>query len=111
MSNELARIMIITSAQELHTGSDTRGVLSQAQRLATTIGIASPDVLAQNLVAFCGSIGAVLTRIEDFGSNFILDQVELQIEVTAKGEIRLIGSASTELAGGVKLLFRRNERK
>ena len=41
--------------------------------------------------------------------DYDLHSIELAIDITAKGEVRLIGSLSTELTGGLKLVFIRQQ--
>lgn len=56
---------------------------------------------------FCKRISDALTSAAETSSGFTLKSFEVTIEISARGEVRLIGSASSEVRGGVKLIFTR----
>ncbi|MCA2215449.1 Pepco domain-containing protein [Jidongwangia harbinensis] len=84
-----------------------KGLFSAAQAAATKVGAVSVGELSGNLRAMCGRLGEMFAATRELSGEFELDEFEVILELTAKGEVRLIGSASTEVKGGVKLIFRR----
>ncbi|MFY1689132.1 Pepco domain-containing protein [Plantactinospora sp. WMMB782] len=83
-----------------------KGLFSAAKSAATKIGTVNADQLATNLEAICGRLAGVFQAARRATGGFELDSFEVMLEFTAKGEVRLIGSASTEIKGGVKVVFR-----
>jgi hypothetical protein len=63
--------------------------------------------MVNSLKEFSAAISASLSGTADRISDFALNSLEFTVELTAKGEVRLIAAASTELKGGIKLVFSR----
>ncbi len=97
--------MIVYSEFERQTGE--KSILDTSQRLVDRVGTVSSNTLAKNLESFCEQVGEVFDGVSAVVKNYQLDTVEITVEVSAKGEVRLIGSASSELRGGLKLIFSR----
>ncbi|WP_400767215.1 hypothetical protein [Methylosinus sporium] len=97
---------IVVSDPEKNPGE--KSLFDRTVRGAPPI-IASASDVTKNINTFCqafvggieGAVGA-LTKYQ-------LDKIEINVELNAKGEVRLIASASTELKGGIKLIFIRKE--
>lgn len=64
------------------------------------------ELFGQTLGEFCGTFANGLDPIDRQSSNFKLDTVEMYIELTSSGEIRLVASAGTDVAGAIKLTFK-----
>jgi hypothetical protein len=84
-----------------------KGLFSAAQSLSTKIGVIRSGDLAANLSSVCSHLAEVFQSAQRATGGFALDEFEVTLELTAGGEVRLIGSASTEFRGGIKLVFRR----
>lgn len=75
--------------------------------IVTKIGSLDSAVLSANLTAFCKRISGALTSAADVASGFRIDTFEVTVDVTARGEVRMISSISSEIHGGIKLIFTR----
>jgi hypothetical protein len=98
-------ITIVSSEFEHQTGE--KGFFDAPQRLADKVGTVSSDVLAKNLQSFCEEIGEAFDGVSTAVKNYQLDSVEITVQVSASGEVRMIGGASVQLTGGLKLTFSR----
>jgi hypothetical protein len=101
-------ITIVSSEFEQQPGE--KGFFDAPQRLADTVGIVSSDVLAKNLQSFCEQIGEAFDGVSTVVKNYQLDSLEITVQVSATGEVRLVGGASAQLTGGLKLIFSRQDR-
>lgn len=96
--------MIVNEDEESVTGE--KGLFTDSgSRVRRIIKVQAED-LAASLRNFCQQIAAMMSNV-DFTGGFGLESIEVQIELTAKGEVRLIGAAGAETKGGVKLTFTR----
>ncbi|ADJ48159.1 hypothetical protein AMES_6334 [Amycolatopsis mediterranei S699] len=86
-----------------------KGLFSTARQVAGRIGELDSEELAQNLSAVCSRLASAFRRAAEASEMFELDAFEVNLDLTAKGEVRLVGSFSSEIKGGVKLVFRRTE--
>lgn len=68
------------------------------------------DQLSDSFRKFSEDFSAGIESIEKLPKQFELDTIELNIEITGKGEFRIIAVVSAEAKGGIKLVFRRNSR-
>lgn len=68
----------------------------------------SVGTLSENVASLCEYVGQVFSMSQAAVGDLTLDAVEVTVEVTAKGEVRLIGAASAEVKGGLKLQFKRS---
>jgi hypothetical protein len=84
-----------------------KGLFSGARSLSTRIGSISGGDLAANLSTVCSRLAEVFRSAQRATGEFALEEFEVTLDLTASGEVRLIGSASAELHGGIKLVFRR----
>lgn len=65
------------------------------------------DTLQKNLTEFIEKLGASLKNIQSGISNYDLDEIEINIEVSATGGISLVGSIEAGATGGITLRFKR----
>ncbi|WP_240490761.1 hypothetical protein [Amycolatopsis vancoresmycina] len=86
-----------------------KGLFSTARQVAGRIGELDSEELARNLSAVCSRLANAFRRAGEASEAFGLDAFEVNLDLTAKGEVRLVGSFSSEIKGGVKLVFRRTE--
>jgi len=66
----------------------------------------SPEIFSEKLSDFCGAVVRGLDTIDDRVSHYSLDAIEMHVELTSKGEIRLVAAAAAEVKGAIKLTFR-----
>jgi hypothetical protein len=97
-------ITIVSSEFEHLPGEKT---IFDPQRLADKVGTVSSEVLAKNLQSFCEEIGEAFDGVSTVVKNYQLDTVEITVQVSATGEVRLVGGVSAQLTGGLKLIFSR----
>jgi hypothetical protein len=98
-------ITILSSEFDQQPGE--KGFFDASRRMVDRVGTVSSDVLAENLQSFCEEIGEAFDGVSTVVKNYQLDSVEITVQVSASGEVRLVGGASTELTGGLKLIFSR----
>lgn len=105
--NERTLIPIIYDQQELDQESGEKGIFTASLTQTRRIGELEVEHLAETLKQFCSTMGQTFQGVTTAINDFELRTVELSVDVTAKGEVRLIGSLGTELKGGLKLTFER----
>jgi hypothetical protein len=98
-------ITIVSTEFEHQPGE--KGFFDAPQRLANRVGTVSSDVLARNLESFCEEFGEAFDGVSTAVRNYQLDSVEITVQVSATGEVRMVGGASAQLTGGLKLTFSR----
>jgi hypothetical protein len=98
-------ITIIYREEPDHEGS--KGFGSSFEEAVHKVGELSVSAVTENLKRLCGSIESVLKDIELTSIPYSLDEVELSVELTGTGEVRLIGSIGAQVQGGIKLKFKR----
>lgn len=67
------------------------------------------DTLRDNLTAFLSAFSYTLDYVENSVSGFHLDEIDVNVEVSAEGSISLIGAVQAGASGGIALKFKRNE--
>lgn len=65
------------------------------------------STLQSNLSDFITRLGTSLENVQSGISNYILDEIEINIEVSATGSISLVGSIEAGTTGGITLRFKR----
>lgn len=86
----------------------TRGVLGDARTKVSNLTIVAADKLADHMKSFSSQFGQALSSISDIGGNFHLDEVKVSLEITAEGQVAIMGSGiSTGGTAGVELTFKR----
>ena len=98
---------IVYVEEQLDEGA--KGPLGAIRRRIEKVGVLDFASFGVNLRDFCARIGSTLESVGDSASPYRLDSFELTVEVTAKGEVRFVGSAATEIRGGLKLVFKRSK--
>jgi hypothetical protein len=102
-------ITIVSSEFEHQRGE--KGIFDAPRRLVYKVGTVSSDVLAKNLQSFREEIGGTFAWVSTVVKNYQLDSVEITVQASATGDMRLVGGASTKLTGGFKLIFSRQARR
>ncbi len=105
--NEPKSITIIYDELEFDRGLGEKGLFATKITQTRKIGELDAENLAETLKKFCSTIGKTFQGATTAIDDYELKTFELNVDVTAKGEIRFIGSFGTELKGGLKLIFER----
>ncbi|MBH8552080.1 hypothetical protein I8751_06780 [Nostocaceae cyanobacterium CENA357] len=73
----------------------------------------SAEKLEQNMTGFLQVVGRLFSRAEQqVNSKMQLEEIELSVEISGEGEVKLIGSgAKASGKGAIKLTFKRQEPK
>jgi hypothetical protein len=110
MTEDLQRpfsIQIISEETRSAAVIGEKGLFAPEERIARQVASLDLSQFSVNLQAFCQEIGSAFDKISAVVDKFELDSFELTLDVTAKGEVRFIGSAGTEIKGGLKVVFQR----
>jgi hypothetical protein len=100
-------VQLIYEEQLVTRDDAAKGLFANEVRIARHVASLDLSQFSSNLTAFCQQIGSAFGGITTVVDNFELNSFELTLDVTAKGEVRFIGSAGTEVKGGLKVLFQR----
>ena len=96
---------------ELVQEEGAKDIFGSPGRLVRKVEAIDTIELAAKLDDFCKSIGKAFEGVSTAVKDYELQGFEIAVEVTGKGEIRFIGSISSELKGGIKLMFSRQQNK
>jgi hypothetical protein len=67
------------------------------------------DVLESNVNIFVAQMSSILSKAPDSISKFRLDEFTVSVEISASGEISILGTgAGAEVKGGVEFKFKRS---
>jgi hypothetical protein len=96
--------------------SNTRGWGDEVKEPTGTKGDAVPvsaKKLEQNMTQFLQLVGRLFNQAEQqANSKMQLEEIELSVEISGEGEVKLIGSgAKASGKGAIKLTFKRQEPK
>lgn len=98
-------LQIIYCEQDIHDGAKAFG--SGLKNLVNKTGVLDTSHFKTQIAQFCDQISNTLNDLHPSNSDFKVDSFEVTVDITAKGEVRLVGSIGTELKGGVKIVFKR----
>lgn len=98
-------IQILVDGEDLQPGS--KSLFDSAAALSLRAVSVNTSELAEKLRLFCVGIDGMFQSVTSSIGQFELESFEITAELTAKGEVRLVGSVGTEIKGGLKLIFRR----
>lgn len=87
-----------------------KGIFSGNIKRVTRLGHLDSETLASNLKTLCHEVGEAFSQVTAPVRDYELESFEVQLEVTASGEIRMVGSVSSEVKGGLTLTFSRHGR-
>jgi len=91
---------------EIEVSEQGKGLGTVVGRLVKKYGTLNAAALSNNLANFCRQMGLIFRDVSTSIENYDLETIELNTEITAAGEIRMIGGVSGEMTGGVKLIFK-----
>jgi hypothetical protein len=91
---------LIDSPQSRRRGGMRDTVLSYAE--------IPTDKLNDQLLGFMDKVGSMVEKLPGNLGEFALDEIELSLEITAKGEVGFLGTGGgIEGSGGIKITLRR----
>ena len=97
---EVVYIDLVDTEQE-------KGLFGDAARRITRVAHLDAEALAVGVQSVCSQLAEAFDGVSAAVRDYELEGFDVQLEITAKGEVRLVGSASTEVKGGVTLRFHR----
>jgi hypothetical protein len=83
-----------------------KGFFSNAENLLKKVEKVTPEKLQESMSNFVQTISKIFKEIQPIAAGTTLDKIEISVEMTAKGEIRLIASGGMETKGAIKLTFK-----
>lgn len=86
------------------TADGAKGVFDRSSA-GIGVTVAELKTISTSVSQFCEEFLTGLQSIEAHQGTFGLNSVEFGIELTLKGEVRLIAAASAETTGSIKLTF------
>jgi hypothetical protein len=85
---------------------DTPGSKGLSGRAVLRAGQVSTEALASSLRDLCAQVGAVFGETRRTVEGLELEGMDVTVEVTGSGEVRLVGAVRAEVSGGITLRFR-----
>lgn len=105
MSDPTPHPGLLVVYDEVETQDDAKGLSSTFGSIVRKIAPLETDALAISLQYLCSEFEKLFDKAAAAGALYQLSSFEVMVDFSAKGEIRLIGSASSEFRGGLKLTF------
>jgi hypothetical protein len=103
-------VLVIYDDYELQQGA--KNIWNTSIPTVRKLGVLDTAKLADNLKELCKHLGTVFDKVTTAVENYELQTVEVVIDITAKGEVKLLGSGvSGDMKGGIKLVFSRQSRR
>ena len=105
-----SEVLVVYDDYELEQGA--KGIWDSSIQTVKKLGVLDTAKLADNLKQLCKHLGAVFENVTTAVENYELQTVEVVVDITAKGEVKLLGSGvSGDMKGGIKLVFSRHSRR
>ena len=86
---------------------DSKGLSDAYERATRKLGDLNITVFQEKLTTLCLKLSEAIHSLDSERSEYFLESFEVNVDVTAKGEVRLIGSVSSEVKGGIRLVFKK----
>ena len=102
-------ILVVYQDEELRASDNSKGLFANVTDKVMRIAPLNIGEFTDNLRELCSQLGDVFDKVAPAIKTYSLDSFELAVDVTAKGEIKFIGSVGTDLKGGIKLVFKRSK--
>ncbi|MEV6549246.1 hypothetical protein AB0M57_11095 [Streptomyces sp. NPDC051597] len=109
MSSEKPRTEVPVITVDYGVDDGEKSVFSRTRVAVTHVTRISADVLARGVADLCQYVGGVFDQASTASDTLELTGLEVHIQVTGKGEVRLVGATSAEINGGMKLIFQRRQ--
>jgi hypothetical protein len=103
--NEIPAISIIYDDPDDLDGA--KGLRSAFDRAVRKVGDLDVSTFKDRFGALCSHLVEAVNAVEVTTKDYGLESFEVTVDVTAKGEVRLVGSVGTEVKGGIKLVFKK----
>lgn len=108
-SNSLAQSTSISIIYDEADDIDgTKGIRGAFDRVVQKVGELDLATFKDRLHHLCSHLSEAVDSMSMPTNTYRLDSFEVTVDVTAKGEVRLVGSVGSEVKGGLKLVFKRN---
>lgn len=86
------------------------GFMTKEQnKAAMIVGKVPLNTLAQSLSVFAAEMDKIFSDAQSESKKYILEEIEVSVDISASGSIRLIGTVEAGASGGLKLTFKRNK--
>lgn len=82
-----------------------KAIFGRAREAAARLSSVGVAELSANMARLCQQVGAVFAQAAAAADTLELKSVEVTVEVSASGELRLVGAVSSQVKGGLKLVF------
>ncbi|MEU9324090.1 hypothetical protein AB0D91_09765 [Streptomyces canus] len=109
MSSEQLRAGVPVITVDYGIDDGEKSVFSRTRAAVTQVTRISTDVLARSIADLCQYVGGVFDQASTASDTLELTGLEVHVQVTGKGEVRLVGATSAEINGGMKLIFQRRQ--
>lgn len=94
--------------QHLQSKGEASFLSKEQNKVAMIVGEVPLNTLTQSLSAFTVEMDKILGDAQSESKKYILEEIEVSVDISASGSIRLIGSVEAGASGGLKLTFKRN---
>jgi hypothetical protein len=102
----MANIQLTVVADE-DVVEDSKGIWDQTDKKLRKVLAVGADELSTRVQELAEGLSQVLERVHESIGKYGLDALEVTAEITARGEVRLLGCVGSDIKGGLKLVFRR----
>ena len=75
-------------------------------RGVTAVSEVSARVVSENLSALSAELGTIFADLRSSSASLDLEGMDVTVELSGSGSVRLVASVETELKGGITLRFR-----
>ena len=98
--------IFIIGQDDTQTSLQSKSILNVPQLKCEELPL---DSLRSNLNTFIDNISVVFDQITSPTKDYELDEIELKIDVSITGSVRLIGSVEAGTTGGIALKFKKKQ--
>ncbi len=112
MSSTAGNSGVVILYDEYEQEEGAKGIWDASIRTVKKMGVLDTSALAANLQELCKQMGQIFEGVTTAVKNYELKNVEIVVDITAKGEVKLLGSGVTgDMKGGIRLVFSRQNRE
>lgn len=86
--------------------AQSKGLSNHSQNGCKEVSL---EILKTNLSTFISDLGATFDQMTAEIGNYELDEIEVNVDISVSGSVRLIGSIESGMSGGVTLKFKRKK--
>ena len=103
MTDNLQEILIVAAPPVKPYSEGAKSLFDGVPRLVKL----KPEMLKQNLADFFESAKAMILGIPKAIEPFQVDEIEVSVEITAEGNIQLVGGVKAGATGGLTIKLKR----